>query len=136
MGHPTAGLLLEKRYHAAYYALGLIFGGGAARAIPAGETTPRTVPMPPPSPNTLEAVLDDAGADYFVDGHALDTATQTWFSQPHRLRRIDLWTDAQRPETTWTDERFGDALDGFIYLRTTDAGPLIERAKSFAAPVH
>ena len=135
-GHTTTGLELEKRYHTAYYALGLIFGGGTSRAIPAGETMPREVPMPPAPPNTLEAVFDDVGADYFIDGHALAPVTQTWFSQLHRLRRIDLWTDARRPETTWTDERFGDALDGFIYLRTTDAAPLIERAKSLAAPLH
>lgn len=134
-GHTTTGLELENRYHSGYYALGLVFGGGTSRAIPAGETMPRIVPMPPPPPNTLEAVFDGVGADYFVDGHALEPITQRWLSQVHRLRRIDLWTDARRPETTWTDERFGDALDGFIYLRNSAAGPLIGRATSVAVPL-
>jgi erythromycin esterase len=128
VGHPTAGNELAKHYGDRYYALGLIFGKGAVRAIPAGATTPREVDMPPPSPNTIEAVLDDVGADYFVDLRSprIDEPARAWLAQPHRLRRIDLWTEALRPETTWTDERFSDALDGFFYLRSTGAPAPIE----------
>src|SRR5665213_1822358 len=123
LGHVVAAADLAKRYGDRYYVLGLIFGGGTVRAIPDGEQAPREVPAPHASPNTLEAVLDDAGPDYFVNLAApqLDEATRDWLTLPHRLRRVDLFTDTFRPETTWTDERLMNALDGFIYLRTTAA---------------
>jgi erythromycin esterase len=138
LGHATAGERLAVRYNDRYYAVALVFGSGTVRAIPDGESVPRDVPMPPPSPNTLESVLDAAGEDYFVDTNArdFDSSAQSWLKLRHRLRRIDLWTDARRPETTWTDERFWNAVDGFIYLRTTTAPELIPGAISRSTAGH
>jgi erythromycin esterase len=130
LGHVTAGRRLAVRFGDGYYALGLVFGSGTVRAIPDGETVPREIAMPAPSPNTLESVLDTAGEDYFVDTLAggFDESAASWMKLPHRLRRIDLWTDTRRPETSWTDERLWNTVDGFIYLRTTTAPELIPGA--------
>ena len=132
LGHATAAGDLAKRYGDRYYALGLVFGEGTVRAIPAGERTPREVTAPPASANTLEAVLDDVGPDYFVNLAApqLDEFARAWLALPHRLRRVTLFTDAFRPETDWTDERLSDALDGFIYLRSTTAPEPIANART------
>lgn len=123
LGHVTAGGELAKRYGNGYYALGLVFGAGEVRAIPAAGGDARVVPMPASPENTIENVLAGVGDDVVADFRAarFTPGVAAWLAAPHRLRRVDLFTDPARPETAWTDERLIRALDGVVFIRSTDA---------------
>jgi erythromycin esterase len=118
----SMGSFLDERYGHAYYRLGFAMDRGTVRASPAVNSRIMAQDLAAALPDSLEAVLREGGARYFLNLDALPPSPlRTWLDGGTLEREIGWMYSPAMDNAFYASTEVRKRFDGLIFIEETHA---------------